>query len=239
MANSDSAATALIAPDVADAEPGAPRSRHRALRVGQQRGQDREPHQGDLRGGGLTMAAFQNPDVALAVLALSSFVLRFRCARTRISSLFPTPLATLPPAGFGGAGIPRAISGSALTILPPCPELPGLPRILHRLEAHPLHVPHHVSLSPRRCHILRGDDARVQGGRAPQCICPAPPRPTDMSLKDDALGGYDEARTTKIARRWFSPQMASSPPPLCSYLSLLVSGSLMGLKYTVSRWAQE
>ena len=41
------------APDVADAEPGAPRSRHRALRDGQQRGRDRGPRQGDLRGGRL------------------------------------------------------------------------------------------------------------------------------------------------------------------------------------------
>lgn len=41
------------APDVADAEPGAPRSRHRALRDGQQRGRDRGPRQGDIRGGRL------------------------------------------------------------------------------------------------------------------------------------------------------------------------------------------
>ena len=68
-----------------------------------------------------------------------------------------------PPCPDPGRDLARNFN-SALTIAPPpCPDLPGLPRILHRLEAHPLHVPHHVSLPPRRCHLLRGDDARVQG----------------------------------------------------------------------------
>ena len=115
--------------------------------------------------GGLTMAAFQKPDVALAVsgafIICTSLQVR---AHARPHSLFPTPLATLPPRRISAGRESRAqFQLGANNRSPPCPELPGLLRILHRLEAHPLHVPHHVSLSPRRCHILRGDDARVQG----------------------------------------------------------------------------
>lgn len=117
--------------------------------------------------GGLTMAAFQKPDVALAVsgafIICTSLQVRAH-ARPRIltrSSLPRSPPSH--PAGFGGAESRAQFQLGANNRSPPCPELPGLPRILHRLEAHPLHVPHHVSLSPRRCHILRGDDARVQG----------------------------------------------------------------------------
>ena len=92
------------APDVADAEPGAPRSRHRALRVGQQRGRDRGPYQGDLRGGRLDDGGVQKPDVALAVSGAFIISTSFRCARTRIltrSSLPRSPPSH--PAGFGGA----------------------------------------------------------------------------------------------------------------------------------------
>ena len=60
--------------------------------------------------------------------------------------------------------------------------------------------------------------------------------PTDMSSKDDALDGYDEARTAKIARRWFlAANGILAAAAVFLSLSLLVSGSLMGLKYTVKR----
>jgi len=61
--------------------------------------------------GGLTMAAFQKPDVALAVsgafIICTSLQVR---AHAHPHSLFPTPLATLPPRRIRRGGIPRAIS---------------------------------------------------------------------------------------------------------------------------------
>ena len=118
--------------------------------------------------GGLTMSAFQKPDAALAVsgafITLTSLQVRAH-APPRIPTGASRPRAPkhTPPCPDPGRDLARNFN-SALTIAPPpCPDLPGLPRILHRLEAHPLHVPHHVSLPPRRCHLLRGDDARVQG----------------------------------------------------------------------------
>ena len=60
--------------------------------------------------------------------------------------------------------------------------------------------------------------------------------PSDMSSKDDALDGYDEARTAKIARRWFiAANGVLIAAAVFLSLSLLVSGSIMGLKYTVKR----
>ena len=188
--------------------------------------------------GGLTMAAFQNPDVALAVsgafIICTSLQVR---AHAHPHSLFLPRSPPSHPAGFGGAGSRAQFQLGANNRSPRVPNSQGCLGSCTGSKR-TLFTYHTMCLFLLAGVIFCAEMMRAYKDEAGATVASYWRRldPTDMSSKDDALDGYDEARTAKIARRWFlAANGILAAAAVFLSLSLLVSGSLMGLKYTVKR----